>query len=394
MVDARGVSILMNTSSGGVLSFGPETEILPNVQATALLAGNFFVDAPNGTSPPSLVVADNGTGDVILMRGNGDGTFTEIGAYRAAPDITALAAGDLNRDGYLDVVAVSGSTTSTQQITTLLSNLGNGFQPPISTSIPLNVPLNSVALTDITPFNSADSNSPLDYDAYPDLVVGTVGGTFNGISVPSNLYTLTGNGDGSFRDPVPYEAGGEPDPAVVGVTSDPFVRVLTFEKGGDYVAPNLVRNGTFEQRDLNNEQGNLTGWQTAQVANSRGEWAVQTGDLSPLSQTPEPAPDLRARAFSRPCSTSPTSSRSRRTASMITRPPATAAATSSTRTSRSPTRRASSFPSTCSSTLRGPRSPTPPSNPSLDWTAQRATTIRSGSISWTRRSLSTARPSC
>jgi hypothetical protein len=56
------------------------------------------------------------------------------------------------------------------------------------------------------------------------------------------------------------------------------------------VAPNLIANGNFESVDLSNEQGNLDGWQTASVVNSRGGWAIQTGTQSPLSQTTVPAP--------------------------------------------------------------------------------------------------------
>ena len=53
---------------------------------------------------------------------------------------------------------------------------------------------------------------------------------------------------------------------------------------------NLVKNGNFEARDLSGTPGTFTGWETAQVPNSRGGWYLQSGTLSPLSQTPVPAP--------------------------------------------------------------------------------------------------------
>jgi hypothetical protein len=270
----RGVTILLGN---GDRTFATGKEVLSDVQATALVAGDFIPDAAGNLD---LVVADKGSGSVVLARGDGTGNFTQVGSFLATPDIVGLAAADFNRDGYLDVVAVSGSTSSTAQIAVLLNNQGNGFNVPITTTLPFIAPVYSVAVSD------------LNGDAFPDLVIGTVGSTAPILGAPtvSNVYTLTGNGDGTFGIPAEFEAGGEPGPAAVGVVSDPLVRAVTFHKGGALVVTNLVQNGNFEQHDLSGEAGNLSGWLTASVANSRGGWAVQYGPVSPLSGTTVPLP--------------------------------------------------------------------------------------------------------
>ena len=272
--NVRGVTILLGNGDG---TFKPGYEILSNVQATALVAGDFFVDSTNS---PDLVVADGANGVVYLERNDGTGNFTTVGTYAAAPDITALTAGDLLGNGFLDVVAVSGSSSTTEQIATLLNNAGSGFRPAVFTSLPLDASVESVALTTLNP---ADDNP------YLDLVVGTVGGVSQGAPVVDNVYTLQANGDGTFQNPIPYEAGGEPSPAFVAIGSDPLIHVTSFYKGGQLVAPNLIANGNFEGVDLTNERGNLDGWQTTSVTNSHGGWYVQTGTESPLSQTTVPA---------------------------------------------------------------------------------------------------------
>ncbi len=272
--NARGVTILMGNGDG---TFQPGTEILSNLSATAIVAADVFVDSTNS---PDLAVADGVNGQVDLLRNDGFGNFSLVGAYQAAPQITALAAGDLLGNGFQDVVAVSGSNSTADQITTLLNNAGSGFRPAVFTTLPLDAPVNSVALTTLNPANV----SP-----YLDLVVGTVGGLAQGTPIVDNVFTMQANGDGTFQNPIPYEAGGEPSPTFVAIASDPLIHVTSFNKGGQFVAPNLIANGNFESVDLSNERGNLDGWQTASTPNSNGGWYAQTGTVSPLSQTTVPA---------------------------------------------------------------------------------------------------------
>src|SRR5262249_25170734 len=54
-----------------------------------------------------LVGTDSSTGQVRLLRGNGDGTFQVPLSFGAGPNPYPLAVGDFNTDGYPDVVVVN-----------------------------------------------------------------------------------------------------------------------------------------------------------------------------------------------------------------------------------------------------------------------------------------------
>ncbi len=96
-----------------------------------------------------------------------------------------VAVADLNGDGIPDIVADSAYTAQT-----LLGNGDGTFQ-----SGPVSAWRFSLAN-----FILVDVNG----DGYPDLVMS---GGPNGIAVPSGIGVSFGNGDGSFQNPILYQAG-------------------------------------------------------------------------------------------------------------------------------------------------------------------------------------------
>ncbi len=278
---ARGVTLLLGNGDG---TFQPIQEILPNVAATAIVAGNF---ASTLGGPVDLAVADDSNGTVDLLRNNGQGVFTHAAAdtFDVGAHPSALAVGDFNQDGFQDVVAVSSDTTgAAQQIAVLLNSGGDGFAAALFTPLPFNLPVNSVAV------------DYLNGDETPDLVVGLTGGTINNTffqnqaPADANIYTLIGNGDGTFSSPVPYMTGPKGNNTIVAVASDALVRATTFFLQSTTVDVDLIKNGGFEAHDLDGTPGTFAGWETANITNSRGGWYLQSGNLSPLSQTPVTPP--------------------------------------------------------------------------------------------------------
>jgi hypothetical protein len=87
----------------------------------------------------------------------------------------------------------------------------------------------------------------------------------------------------------------------VTVAANPFLRVTTFTEGGNSVNVNLISNGDFAGTDLSGEQGNLDGWQTADLGaspGSHGRWLPQSGATSPLSGVAVPsAPGVQFQAM-------------------------------------------------------------------------------------------------
>jgi hypothetical protein len=266
-----GVTLLLNKGSGNGFLAGQE--IAAGIQATALAAGNFT----NNPGEADLAVAD-ATGKVTFFYpvAGDPGKFTAKYTANVGPNPTALATADFNRDGYLDVVAVSGSSSTNQNISVLLNIAGGGFAPAINTTLQTGFPIASVAVAD------------LNQDGFPDLVLGSQSGGFN------NIYTMTGNGDGTFSSPNQYDVDstGNVPPSYVAVANEPFQALTSFIIVDATVKQNLIVNGNFGTADLSGERGNLDGWTVYNEAGSAGTWAPQTGTQSPLSQVAVPETTL------------------------------------------------------------------------------------------------------
>src|SRR5258708_15750202 len=159
----------------------------------------------NGDGKPDLVVVNYGlstSGSVGVLLGNGDGTFQPAVAYGSGGGgPSGIAVSDLNGDGKLDLVVANQGCpgVSSNCLGVLLGN-GNGtFQAVV---IYPDGGADAAGGEGIfIPIMIADVNG----DGKPDLVV--VSQT-NSNSVNALVGVLLGNGDGTFKPVVTYDAGG------------------------------------------------------------------------------------------------------------------------------------------------------------------------------------------
>jgi hypothetical protein len=128
------------------------------------------------------VVAADQSGRVVLLHGNGNGTFQPVISIGLSSGPVSVAVGNLNGDAFPDVVALTPVS-----LFVLLNNGAGGFIPPA------NVPVGGSGLNDVA---IADING----DGFADIVVGR----FNTAS--SNVAVFYGNGTGSFGTPSAFPA--------------------------------------------------------------------------------------------------------------------------------------------------------------------------------------------
>ena len=141
----------------------------------------------NGDGIADLAVSNFGNldtnlgGNISILFGKGDGTFTMGPTVNAGATPVAMYAADLNGDGKMDL-AVANLTVNT--VSALLGNGDGTFQSPVTYA------------TSISPQSvvAADFNG----DGHPDLAVANEDGS---ISI------LLGNGNGTFQNANPYSGG-------------------------------------------------------------------------------------------------------------------------------------------------------------------------------------------
>ena len=199
----------------------PALDFATGTNPTSVAVGDF-----DGDGKLDVAVANNGSDNVSVLLGNGDGTFQAPVNYPVGDFPWSVAVGDFDGDGKLDLaVANAGSST----ISVLLGE-GNG-KFTAAPDVKAGVGPVFVAVAD------------LNGDGKADLVVASL---FSSTSVA----VLLGNGDGTFQAPLNFVAGsgsrsvavgdfngdGKKDLAVANFDSD-TVSVLLGNGDGTFQAP-------------------------------------------------------------------------------------------------------------------------------------------------------------
>jgi hypothetical protein len=196
---SNSVSVLLGNGNG---TFKPAVNYAVNGYDIRIAVGDF-----NGDGNLDLVTANEyyGAGEtpntVSVLLGNGNGTFKPAVNYAAGTLPDAVAVGDFNHDGHLDLaVADYGSN----KVSILLGN-GNGtFKAPVSYAVgvePISI-------------QAADLNG----DGKLDLVVadrGGAGGSTDPLAYPGAVSVLWGNGNGTFKNPLNLGVDLNPSTVVV-----------------------------------------------------------------------------------------------------------------------------------------------------------------------------------
>ena len=171
------VSVLLGNGDG---TFQPSVDFATGAQPTAIAVGDF-----NGDGKLDLAVANQGDNTVSILLGKGDGTFQTHVDFATGAKPTAIAARDFNGDAKLDLAVVNQDGNS---VSILLGKPDGTFQTHVDFAVGTKPA--AIAVAD---FNG---------DSKLDLAVANQ--TDNTVSI------LLGKGDGTFSAKTDFATGNAP----------------------------------------------------------------------------------------------------------------------------------------------------------------------------------------
>ncbi len=179
------LAILLGTGGG---AFAAGTTVSLGSRPTKIVSGDW-----NRDGAPDLAVVESGVrgenpGAVRILHGDGDGGFQTPLLLTGLGNPIAIAAGDLNADGFPDLAVTTATEDFRNRILLFFGQPGGGFPTPVSLRTEFG-PVDIVL---------ADFNG----DARLDMVIAHCCGEV----APA---VRAGNGDGTFTEETPFVAGND-----------------------------------------------------------------------------------------------------------------------------------------------------------------------------------------
>ena len=344
--DTNDVSILLGNGDG---SFQPAVRFSAGTNPTSVAVGDF-----NGDGKQDLAVTNSSSNDVSILLGNGDGSLQPAVNLAVGGAPQSVAVGDFNGDGKQDLaVADAGAYPDWNGDVAILLGNGDGtFSAP--TNLPLGSFPYSVAVGDFNGDGKQDLAVTNNLSDNVSILLGNGDGTF---SAATNFGTGTGTLAVAVGD---FNGDGKQDLAVTSSGAYPYnntgnVSILLGDGAGNFSAPTNFGTGN---RPYSVAVGDFNGdgkqdVVTANQYSNNVSILLRNCQATPTpSPTPSPVPTATATAT--PTATfTPTA-----TATATATPTATATATSTP----TPTATATATP-TATATATATFTPTPTPTP-------------------------------
>jgi hypothetical protein len=213
------VTVLLGNGLGGFTA-APGSPFPVGTNPRSVTVGDF-----NGDGIQDLAIANNSSGNVTVLLGNGSGGFTAASGspFAAGAGPRSAAVGDFNGDGIQDLAVANENGNN---VTVLLGNGSGGFTAAAGSPFAVGTGPESVAVGD---FNG---------DGIQDLVTANFGS--------NNVTVLLGNGSGGFTAATgsPFAAGLEPYFAAVGDFNGDGVQDLAITNFSSTNITVLLGNGS------------------------------------------------------------------------------------------------------------------------------------------------------